>query len=152
MQVTRQMKHRVTGVLIAGLSIYAIRLSISALLNSAGFATFMADQAAIDGHSFHKADFLSHWRTTYATATFLAGAGLVAGTAMVLLKRWSWLLAGCIAISCVLLSLLSIVTGYSRYGFERLGWVAFAGLVVFGVLAIFAYRKWGRVAGDASNA
>lgn len=131
-------------MLIAGLSAYTIYQSITALLYSAGFATFMADQAAIDGQSIDQADFLLHWRATYATETFLAGVGLVAGIAMVLLKRWSWLLVAGTAIACILLSLLSVAAGYSRYGFEHVGLIQAVGFVLLVAVAIVAYRKCGR--------
>src|SRR6266699_3272708 len=99
------MQHRIIGVLVIAVGVYSLWVGLSAVVNARQATDVFVDLGSMFGQSIDRTDFLLHWRVAYAVFAIGSALGVVAGVAMLFLKRWSCLLLMGIATAALVTSI-----------------------------------------------
>jgi hypothetical protein len=136
------MEQRISGALVICAALYSLWMGLSAVLNAPESTNNFVDLAALFEQSIDRSDFLLHWRVTYLLVVLGSLLALLAGVAMVLLKRWSCALLAAIFGTALLISVVGRLVGYTHYGFEGGSLRDLLILLVVAIIAYLGYRKW----------
>jgi len=136
------MQQRIAGALVVVAAGYFLYMGLSAVLNAEELTDAFVLLASGFGQPIDRSEFLFHWRVAYALFAFGSAVAFIAGVAMILLKRWSCILLVAVSAGAFAISVVGLLTGYTRYGFEGASPKDFLILVIVAAVAYLGYRKW----------
>ena len=136
------MQYRIPGAVVIAAAVYCLWVGLRAVFKAPEAADMFADLGQLFAEPIDRTDLLFHWRVTHTLFSVGSALALIAGVAMLFLKRWSCLLLAGIAIAALAINLVGRLTGYTRYGFEGGTLGDFLLLLTIPVLMYIAYRKW----------
>ena len=100
------------------------------------------------GEPFDPSDWQRHWSVSTLTLAALGGGLVLGGIAIVLRKRWGFLVLGSTLLLSAAFPWTLRLAGISRYPFEKAGWVETAAMVALACSAYFGFTAARRMPAD----
>jgi hypothetical protein len=142
MGLVEAVQRRIAGALLVVAAAYFLWVGLRAVIDAEELTDAFVLLASGFGQPIERSEFLFHWRVTYTLFAVWSVVTVVAGVAMVPLKRWSCILLVALSVGAFAISVVGLLTGYTRYGFEGASPTDFLILVIVAAIAYLGYRKW----------
>jgi fatty-acid desaturase len=135
------MHHRLLGIALMALAAYVLWLAVPSAIDSSEATNVWGDLGSAFGVPINRDHFQQHWRISAILLSALALATLVAGAALVLLRRWGYLLLSITAMAALVIQGCAQLFGYAHYGFEFSTVTEAIALCSIAAVSYVAYRK-----------
>ena len=136
------MERRTLAVIIALCCLGIIAFGVRGVGVDSSVGEGIAEIGNMEGQTIDPAEWVLHWRTYCGVLAFFGFCGLLAGGALFLERRWSWIMLATTVFAYLILKWVLFLTAFSKFAFEQPGLGRSAILLALGVAAVVAHQRW----------